>query len=185
MKKSGLFVIVALVVAACGGNKNEVSVHTRIEQYEDSIRQWGGGQGFKQDRMDFADRYITVLLEAYEEDPENPKTPAYLDRVHMWYATKADAKNAVKWAELLLEKYPGYENREMLLESLAVMYDGEITPRDSVKVREYYMQLLKEFPEMDEENKEAIKERLKYNHLTLDEYIMKQVMEQSEDPAVQ
>lgn len=181
MRKTGLLFIVTLLVAACGGKKNEVSVHTRIEHYEDSIKQWGGGQGFKQDRMDFADRYIGVLKEAYEEEPKHPKTPEYLDRIHMWYATKGDAKNAVKWADLLLKKYPGYENREMLLESVAVMYDNDIQPRDSVKVREYYTQLLSEFPDMDKENKAAIEQRLKYNRLSLDEFIMKQIMEQGSD----
>lgn len=182
MKKTGLFLVVILLLAACGGKKNEVSVHTRIEQYEDSIRQSGGGSG-KTDRVNaFADRYIDVLLEAYEESPKHPKTPEYLDRIHMWYAVKGETANSLKWAAILLEKYPGYENREMLLESVAEMYDAHVTPRDSVKVREYYMQLLKEYPDMDKDKKEAIEQRLKFNNLSFEEYLMKQVNEIEELP---
>lgn len=175
MKKIGLYIVAIAVVASCGGGKNEVSVHTRIEQYEDSIYQWGGGQGTVEDRNAFADRYIEVLLEAYEAEPKNVNAPLYLDRVHMWYATKKEPENAIKWATILLENYPKYANREMLLESIAEMYDLEIEPRDSLKVKEFYTQLLNEFPKMDKEKKEAIEERLKYNHLSLEEYILKQV----------
>lgn len=175
MKKTILYTILSLALLACGGKKDEKSVHTRIDQYEDSIRQWGGGAGDLERVNSFADRYIGVLLEAYEEDAENSKTPEYLDRVHMWYAVKGDTKNAVKWAETVLKNYPDYENREILLESVASMYDGEITPRDSVKVREYYTQLLKEFPDMDKEKKAGIEQRLKSNNLSFDEYLMKQI----------
>lgn len=182
MKNTIFYTALSLTLFACGGKKNEVSVHTRIDQYEDSIRQWGGGAGDPERINGFADRYISVLLEAYEEDSKNAKTPGYLDRVHMWYVVKGDTKNAVKWAETILKNYPDYENREMLLESVASMYDGEITPRDSVKVREYYTQLLKEFPKMDKEKKEGIEQRLKYNHLSFEEYLMKQIGGEEELP---
>lgn len=181
MKKTGLFLAIALLTAACGGKK-EGSVHTRVEQYEDSIKQWGGGSGTVEEVNSFADRYISVLLEAYEDEPENPKTPEYLDRVHMWYSVKGETAQSLKWAKLLLEKYPKYENREMLLESVAEIYDREIKPRDSIKVREYYVQLLNEFPSMGIEKKVGIEERLKLNHLSFEEYLMNQVTEKEELP---
>jgi hypothetical protein len=175
MKRTICYAILSLTLVACGGKKNEASVHTQIDQYEDSIRQWGGGAGDPERVNGFADRYIGILLEAYKEDSKNAKTPEYLDRVHMWYVVKGDTKNAVKWAETVLKNYPKYENREMLLESVASIYDGEITPRDSVKVREYYTQLLNEFPKMDKEKKEGIEQRLKFNNLSFEEYLMKQI----------
>lgn len=173
MKNFGLLIGITFLLASCGGKKNEASVHTRIDQYEDSIKQWGGGLGTSEKINSFADRYIAILLEAYEDDPKNPKNPEYLDRVHMWYATKGEPNQAVKWATTVLEKYPKYANRELVLESVAAMYDGEITPRDSIKVREYYTQLLKEFPNMDKDKKEGIEQRLKFNHLSFEEYLMK------------
>lgn len=172
-----IFFITTLIfiLLACGGGKKEDSVHTKIVQYEDSIAQWGGGQGDIDRRNDFANRYISVLQQAYNEEPENPKTPGYLDRIHMWYSTIGDANNSMKWAKILLEKYPKYENREMLLESIASMYDSEIIPRDSLKVKEYYTQLLKEFPNLDKEKRNDIENRLKYNNLTFEAYLMKQI----------
>ncbi len=174
MKKIGFLYLLALVMASCGGSKNEVSVHKRIDMYEDSVQQWGGGLGTPERIDAFADRYIAVLLEAYEEEPENPKNPEYLDRVHMWYATKGDSKEAIKWATKIIEAYPKYENRMMVLSSIAEMYD-EAEPRDSVKVREYYTLILKENPKMDEERKEEIEQRLKHNNLSLMDYMILQI----------
>ncbi|MCO5260308.1 MAG: hypothetical protein M9916_09210 [Crocinitomicaceae bacterium] len=177
MKHLVVFLGLSLLVLSCGGNKNELAFDKRIEAYEDSIEQWGGGLGSKEEINGFAERYISLLLETYEEEPKNPKNPQYLDRVHMWYATIGKPVESIKWATILLDKYPKYENREMVLESVAAIYDGDITPRDSNKVRQYYLQLLKEFPTMDKEKKEGIEQRLKYNQLSFEEYLMKQISE--------
>ncbi|MBX2949984.1 MAG: hypothetical protein KF704_11960 [Crocinitomicaceae bacterium] len=172
MKQTILFSVLTILLVACGSkNEDAVSVHTRIEQYEDSIRQWGGGSGTKEDISSFADDYINTLLEAYEEEPDNPKNPEYLDRVQMWYSTVGNAPSALKWALVVEEKYPKYPNRQMLLESIAALYDNGITPRDSIKVREYYTQILKEFPTMPESKKQEINDRLKHNNLTMQEYM--------------
>jgi len=174
-----LYVFIATIfLASCSHNKDKIDIHKRIDYYEDTIRQWGGGQGIPEDRNDFANRYIKVLIQAYREDPKHSKTPEYLDRVHMWYSTKQDAKNAVKWATQVIEDYPNYENRKMLLESIATLYDNDIPPRDSLKVRKYYTQLLQEFPAIDSTEKQAIKRRLKYNHLSLEQYIFQEINEE-------
>ena len=127
----------------------------------------------------FADRYIETLKEAYELDPENAKAPVYLDRIHMWYTVKGEYANSLKWATTLLETFPKYENREMVLESCASMYDLHITPRDSVKVRAIYEQLINEYPLMDADKKSGIVNRLKYNNLSFEEYILKIVDQQA------
>lgn len=183
MKKTAIFSVLTILLVACGSKtENEVSVHTRIEQYEDSIKQWGGGSGAKEDIRSFANDYINTLLEAYEEEPESPKNPEYLDRVHMWYSTIGDAPAALKWALVVEEKYPKYSNRQMVLESIAALYDNGIAPRDSVKVREYYTKVLKEFPTMQEDKKQDINDRLKHNNLTFTEYMLIQEEEVSELP---
>jgi len=172
-----LFVLLCL---GCSSNKEKEveDIHTRIEYYEDSIRQWGGGQGFPEDRDSFANRYISVLLQAYQDDPQHAKTPEYLDRLHMWYVTKNETENAIKWATQVVENYPQYPNRKMLIESIATMYDSDSVLRDSARVRHYYTQLLTEFPSIDPADKSAIQERLKYNHLSLEEYIQTEVSSQ-------
>lgn len=183
MKKIAVFSVLTILLVACGSkSENKVSVHTRIEQYEDSIQQWGGGSGTKEDIGSFANDYINTLLEAYEEEPENPKNPEYLDRVHMWYSTTGNTPAALKWALVVEEKYPNYSNRQMLLESIASLYDSGITPRDSVKVREYYTKVLKEFPSMPEGKKQDINDRLKHNKLSLTEYMLVQEEEMTELP---
>ncbi len=183
MKKTIIFSALTILLIACGSkNENKVSVHTRIDQYEDSIQQWGGGSGTKADISSFANDYINTLLEAYEEEPENPKNPEYLDRVHMWYSTIGNTPDALKWALVVEEKYPKYPNRQMVLESIASLYDNGITPRDSVKVREYYTKVLKEFPTMPESKKQDITDRLKYNNLTMQEYMRVQGEEVTELP---
>jgi len=167
--------ITSLLFFSCSNNKETTNIHTIIEYYEDTINQWGGGQGMPNDRIEFADRYISMLLKAYNEDPKHAKTPEYLDRVHMWYSTKGDAQNSAKWAEYVIEYFPKYENRQMLIESLATIYDNEIVPRDSTKVRYYYTQLLREFPSINKTDKISIRKRLKYNHLSLEEYIIQEI----------
>lgn len=97
---------------SCSDKKNEISVHERIDMYEDSINQWGGGLGSEEQINSFASDYIQTLLEAYNEDKKNPKSPMYLDRIHMWYSAVGDDKNAAKYGEILLQEYPKYENRE-------------------------------------------------------------------------
>lgn len=179
MRKSYLIILLAVVAfASCTSNKSQISVHQRIEMYEDSIKQWGGGLGTKADINDFADDYIATLEEAYNDDPNHKLAGEYIDRIHMWCIVTGQHQSALKWAKVILEKYPKYINRAMVLESVAALYDGEIQPRDSVKVREYYEMLLTENPNLDKMKVEDIKHRLKFNHLSLEEYIMSQVQEE-------
>jgi len=180
IKKIAVLCCLALLFAQCTEKKDVQTIHQRIEQYEDSIAQWGGGQGLPNERNEFADRYIQVLLQAHKEDPQHPKIPEYLDKVHMWYITKNEPQQAVQWANFVIENYPTYPNKKMLIESAAILYDSEIMPRDSTKVRQYYAQLIREFPAMNLADKQAIKERLKYNHLSLQEYIRKNNFNENE-----
>lgn len=172
MKQLVVFAAIVLLISACGGKKNELSYDQRIAQYEDSIEQWGGGLGSQEEINGFAERYINLLLETYNEESSNPNNATYLDRVHMWYASIGKPNESVKWGETLLKKFPNYSNRAMVIESMAAMYDGDITPRDSNKVRSYYTQLLTEFPKLNPEKRKDIEKRLKYNNLSLEEYIV-------------
>ncbi|HLU86910.1 MAG TPA: hypothetical protein VKZ44_04080 [Taishania sp.] len=171
-----LFAVVTLV--SCTGNKSQISVHERIEMYEDSIKQWGGGLGTKADIIEFAKNYIATLEEAYNEDPNHKLAAEYIDRIHMWCIVTGQPQEALKWAKIVLEKYPKYVNRPMVIESVAALYDGDIQPRDSAKVREYYEMLLKENPKLDKIVVEDIKHRLKFNELSLEEYILSQAEEE-------
>jgi hypothetical protein len=75
------------------------------------------------------------------------------------------------YADTLLERFPNYKNRKLLLESLASSYDIN-TPRDTAKVRYYFELLLKE-PGLKTQQKKDIKSRLAHLDLTFEEYILK------------
>lgn len=177
MKNYFTLLVLILFISACKNEQskqeNTINVHKRIAMFEDSIKQWGGGLGTKTDILNFSNHYIETLLEAYETEPENPNSPMYLDRIHMWYVTTNRPQEALKWAKVLIEKYPNYSNRKMVLESVAGLYDFDVKPRDSSMVRKYYTQLLDEFPNLKKDKKEAITKRLKYNQLEFEAYILK------------
>ena len=114
---------------------------------------------------------IDMLLDFYTRYPKDAYAPVCLDKVHMLYSGMGNYKRASQYADLILEKYPKYVNRPMIIESQASNFDIFILPRDSVKVKYYYKLLLKENPKLDKDKKEEILMRLKYVSLNFDEYI--------------
>lgn len=178
----GVFSLVALMTA-CGPKKNELSLEQRIDSFEDSVEQWGGGLGSKEEINGFAARYIQTLVEAYKEKPDGPKAALYLHRTHMWYTTMENHNKALEYGLQVINEFPKYENRLMVLESVASLYDMDIEPRDSVQVRTYYEMALKEFPNMEADKKNGIINRLKYNHLNFMDFVIKQV-DLDNDPAM-
>jgi hypothetical protein len=114
---------------------------------------------------------INRLVDFQKEFPTDEKAAECLDKVHLVYSKMNLYDKAAGIVDTILENYPKYANRSMLLESQAGSYDIFITPRDTTKVKYYYNLLLKEDSKMDAEKKAGILERLKYVGLTFDEYI--------------
>jgi hypothetical protein len=180
-----VFSAVSFLLFACGGNSTEQSetdkptkeaLVQKITEMEDSLRNLQANiDQVKQVPNLTRIEYINRLLELYHLYPEDPKAAECLDKVHMVYSGMNVHIRAVQYADTLLEKYPEYVNRAMVLESVGSSYDIFMQPRDSAKVRLYYEKLLKENPKMDKEKRKGIQERLKYNHLNFDQYIDKQM----------
>jgi len=114
---------------------------------------------------------INRLLDYYHNYPEDIYAAECLDKVHMKYSGMGIHVRAVEYADTLLNKYPEYVNRAMVLESQGSTYDIFIQPRDTGKVRYYYELLLKENPKMEKDKREGIKDRLKHIDMTFDEFI--------------
>lgn len=114
---------------------------------------------------------VETLKELYAKFPNSKEAPVALDKIHMTYSGMGKNDLSVAWADTLIMKYPDYENRVMVIESQAASYDNLMEPRDTAKVRYYYELLLKEDKAMDVEKREGIKQRLKYNHLSMEDYI--------------
>jgi len=175
---------VALLVWRCGGTgspSTDEEVEKLMRTYEDSLNVVGTNPDKFTEVMATSDRYIDMLLRYAEEHPEAEKTPECLDKAHMLLTGTGKTEEAVKWAEVLIEKYPAYVNRPMVLESLASAYDYGVEPRDSVKVRNYYELLLKENPDMDAEKREGIERRLEMNSVPLDRYMELMILRNAEN----
>ncbi len=180
-----IFVAASMMVYSCGGESKETSetekptkeaLVEKIKYMEDSLRNLQANlDQVKQVPNLTRIEYINRLLDYYYNYPEDPLAAECLDKVHMVYSGMNVHIRAIQYADTLLEKYPDYVNRAMVLESIGSSYDIFMQPRDSAKVRFYYEKLLKENPGMDKEKRKGIQERLKYNHLNFDQYIDKQM----------
>ena len=80
---------------------------------------------------------------------------------------------SINYGDTLLNQYPDYINRAMIVESMAVTYDIFISPRDKEKVRFYNELLLKENPNLPKDKRKEIEFKLENLDLTLEEMIEK------------
>jgi hypothetical protein len=182
MKYSYLLLIPFLAfLVACGGGSEEGGKGEKPSKEElvDKIKKMEDSLKYLQANMDAVKQvpnltrieFINRLLDYYHNYPEDDYAAECLDKVHMVYSGMNVHVRAVQYADTLLEKYPKYVNRALVLESQGSSYDIFMQPRDSAKVRYYYELLLKENPGMDKEKRMGIKERLKYNHLNFDQFV--------------
>lgn len=97
---------------------------------------------------------VDSLLSYYRSYPKDTLAPAYLDKVHMLYSGMGEYRTAATYADMILNQYPKYVNRQMVIESQIVNYDIFITPRNSEKVKQYIELILNEKGLSDEARKE-------------------------------
>ena len=182
-----VFVFTLSLMYACGGGLNEdekgsgsrVELKSRIKEMEDSIRDLQANLPQTKTIPNLTNfELINRLLDYYHAYPEDDYAAECLDKVHMKYAGLNILTRAVQYADTLLEKYPNYINRAMVLESQGSSYEY-IQPRDTSKIRFYYTKLLKENPKMDREKREGLKFRSRHLDLTFEEFIDFQMNELS------
>jgi len=180
-----VFALGLSLMYACGGGLNEdeegkvgrVELKSRIKEMEDSISDLQANLSQTKTIPNLTHfELINRLLDYYHAYPEDDYAAECLDKVHMKYAGLNILTRAVQYADTLLEKYPNYINRAMVLESQGSSYEY-IQPRDTSKIRYYYTKLLKENPKMDREKREGIKLRLRHLDLTFEEFIDYQMNE--------
>ncbi len=174
-----LLILTGFSLYSCGdGTSNkEVKPLTREElkeaivEMEDSLKvlQQKGQKIESLHRIELINR----LLAYYRGYPEDEYSAVCLDKTQMIYSTLEAPEYAVAYCDTLLEKYPKYKNRALVLESQGANYDVFVTPRDSAMVRKYYTMLLEEFPKLSDEKKRGIRKRLQHNDLTFEEYLLK------------
>jgi hypothetical protein len=174
----GALFLSTAVFTACGGDKNEdnsqekptaEAIKMSITSMEDSLKMMQKS-GKKVENL-YRIELINRLLSFYHNYPENEYAAECLDKTQMIYSAIEATSYSIAYSDTLLEKYPNYKNRELILESQGANYDVFLIPRDSLMVRKYYTMLLKEFPNMDKDKREGILKRLRSNNLSFDEYI--------------
>lgn len=114
---------------------------------------------------------INRLLDFYHNYPEDTYAAECLDKVHMKYSGMNIHQRAVQYADTLLEKFPKYVNRALVLESQGSAYDIFMQPRDTSKVRKYYTMLLDENPKMEKDKADGIRDRLRHLDMNFDQFI--------------
>lgn len=174
---------IASLAAGCSSSGKEAKEKMRtkevmveqLKQFEDSL---------KNNRLDqsstlVAERYAEKCLGIYRMFPKSKEAPEYLDKAHVILSGIGLHRTAVLYADTLIEKYPGYKNRPMVLQSIASAYDLFIVPRRKELVEKYYRLLLKENPGMPAEERETIEFRLKHIDLTFEEMIQMEARKSS------
>jgi len=113
---------------------------------------------------------INRLKLYYKNFPNDDYSAECLFKIHIKYSDLGAQRDAMAYGDTLLSKFPTYNNRDFLLESMASSYDVEIEPRDTAKVRKYYSLLLKE-SNLSPEKRQDIGLRLKHLELNFFEFI--------------
>lgn len=177
------FLSLLFLIFSCGGEKSKTMEKPALEDLlkaakamEDSLDrlQNSGGSVTSLHRNELINRYLPI----YRFYPESEEAPKALDKVQMVFSGIGAYESSIAYGDTLLELYPNYPNRLMVLESQGATYDIFIQPRDSAKVRFYYETLLKENPNLESEKRKGIKARLKNNHLSFDEFVDQQMQDQ-------
>ena len=168
---------VILLTVACSGRKltekqQQETALRKMVQYEDSVKMLSSNP-------DIAVQYSDKCLDFYRRFPDSKEAPKYLDRAHMILTSAGMNQRAVLYADTLIRRYPKYENRPMVLLSLATAYDMFLVPRNKQQAEKYYRMWLEENPQAPAEQRSDIEHRLKYINLSYDEMLSRQVPETS------
>jgi hypothetical protein len=178
MKRIMLFSTLLLLFffQSCGTDSSKTpsreELKARIKEMEDSLKGLQAGIDQTKQIPNLTHfELINRLLDYYHAFPNDAYSAECLDKVHMKYSGMNISERAVQYADTLLEKFPNYVNRALVIESQIGSYDVSIQPRDTAKVRYYYNLLLKENPNMSKEKKMDIQDRLGHLEMTLFEYV--------------
>jgi hypothetical protein len=144
----------------------------RITSYEDSLANLQKDPQKAAQITSLAQIELINRLKTYTKAfPKDTFSADCLFKIHMIYEHLRAPREARAYGDTLLERFPDYKNRLLVIESLGSSYDIN-APRDTAMVRKYYTLLL-ESPKIPTQKKKDIKARLAKLDLTFEEYILK------------
>lgn len=174
---AGMVGLVVLLTACSGGTAKETVTKEALVQevtvFEDSLKRNLIPAGSREVTINYAEKCLAV----YRNFPKSKEAPKYLDKAHVILSSNGLHGLAVLYADTLINKYPNYKNRPMVLQSLASAYDLFIIPRKKELVVKYYKMLLKENPNLPKEERENVQFRLDNIDKTFEELIDLQTKE--------
>jgi outer membrane protein assembly factor BamD (BamD/ComL family) len=160
---------------SCGNPTEQKSkkedLRERITSYEDSLANLQKDPQKAAQITSLAQIELINRLKAYNKAfPKDTFSADCLFKIHMIYEQLRAPREARAYGDTLLERFPDYKNRLLVIESLGSSYDIN-APRDTAMVRKYYNLLLQE-PKIPTQKKKDIKARLARLDLTFEDYIL-------------
>lgn len=147
------------------------NLRERITSYEDSLANLQKDPQKAAQITSLAQIELINRLKAYNKAfPKDTFSADCLFKIHMIYEQLRAPREARAYGDTLLERFPDYKNRLLVIESLGSSYDIN-APRDTAMVRKYYNLLLQE-PKIPTQKKKDIKARLARLDLTFEDYIL-------------
>ena len=165
----------ALLLFSCGGEQSTADLKETIESLESKLNEESVKNSADTEML--RDSLANTLLKCYQSNPKDKSAPECLDKLQMIYSAKRDFTTAAKYADTLIENYPNYPNRLLVIESQYTNYDMFIQPRDQEKARYYLEMLLKEDKKMDKETRADFEYRLEYMDLTIEQLMERNMTE--------
>ena len=160
---------------SCGNPTEQKSkkdnLRERITSYEDSLAKLQKDPQKAAQITSLAQIELINRLRTYTKAfPRDTFSADCLFKIHMIYEHLRAPREARAYGDTLLERFPDYKNRLLVIESLGSSYDIN-APRDTAMVRKYYNLQLQE-PKMPTQTKKDIKARLARLDLTFEDYIL-------------
>lgn len=176
MKYTLIITLLSFLLLNCGNeDKKKEEIKARIGQIEDSLSRIDGNSVSEQVLINQLNiRLLDKLITYYRTYPDDELTPQYLGKIHLKYSGMQMYKEAAIFGDTLIEKYPDYEDRAIILESQASNYNYFLEPKDKKKVKKYLTLLLKENPDLSDEKKREIQVVLDNLDLDWEELVKKQ-----------
>lgn len=175
-RKFSSLILLAILLVACSPKQKKMqesaSLEAEIVAIQDSLRLLQNNpEQFALKGKDMQYRLADELEKFYRLNRKTEKAPEALMKIHMLYSGVNNYTKAAEYGDTLLLYYPKYKDRPVLLESMASIYDMDIVPRDTTKIRFYYQILLDENKGIDAEQRENTIERLQHLDLPFETYV--------------
>ncbi len=176
MKRPAIFTFLSfLFLVSCGQSPEHQTKKEKLREgiiaYEDSLATLQKDPQKAAKITSLAQIELINRFLAYSRAfPSDTFSADCLFKTHMIYEHLRAPKEARAYGDTLLQRFPNYKNKLLVIESLGSSYDIN-EPRDTAMVRKYYQLLLNE-PKMPAQKKKDIKARLAKLDLTFEQYIM-------------